>query len=455
MSTPNPVPGTKVGAMYSIPLESLGPQRVEEEKKVLSVQARSSYGAPPPVFHAWAIQDGCLYVPRFYGMARFGAAEEDQRSDGERIAISFCGELTHLQTKALAAVCTRELSATGPGGVMINIYCGGGKTVLGARLAAHFGCKTAILVHKGIIRDQWKATFQRFCPGVKVGIVQGTKCEIDGFDVVIMMLMTIAKRDSLDMSGFGLVIADEAHHMAAPVTNLAMRKFTARRIVGMSATPERPDGLTRLLHWSLGMEGFCAKRTTETVRVSFALFPEKGREVLTRDGKPLVSVMISNLTANNARNSFLADRIAAMRRNGRVIIVLSDRISQLKTLHTMVVARGILGVSIGLLEGATPDSQRAVELSKPVVMCSYSMANEGVDKKEADTIVMASPKRRVVQCVGRVQRPCPTKKQPLVLDVIDDFSIFAALRWHRQKLYAKERYEMQVLPSSEKTGWFE
>jgi len=97
-----------------------------------------------------------------------------------------------------------------------------------------------------------------------------------------------------------------------------------------------------------------------------------------------------------------------------------------------------------------------VELAKPIVMCSYGMANEGLDKREADTCVMATPKGRVTQCVGRIQRPCDTKQVPLVVDVADDSSpIFVQLRWKRQRAYAKEKYELQVLHASEKQGWFE
>ena len=51
---------------------------------------------------------------------------------------------------------------------------------------------------------------------------------------------------------------------------------------------------------------------------------------------------------------------------------------------------------------------------------------------------MATPKARVIQCIGRVQRPCPTKQSPLVLDVADDVGVFEQLRWKRQRLYGKE-----------------
>ena len=54
-----------------------------------------------------------------------------------------------------------------------------------------------------------------------------------------------------------------------------------------------------------------------------------------------------------------------------------------------------------------------------------------------------------------MQRPCPTKKSPLVVDVVDDVSIFVPMRWTRQRLYGKERYEVQVLPhDAPAAAWF-
>jgi len=168
--------------------------------------------------------------------------------------------------------------------------------------------------------------------------------------------------------------------------------------------------------------------------------------------------MITRLAQNVARNQFIARRVAAMRAQGRVVLVLSDRIAQLHTLHAMVIAGGVDAAEVGLFTGATKKQQvRNEQLAKPVVLCSYGMANEGLDKREADTCVMATPKSRVTQCIGRIQRPCDTKKPPLVLDVADDeSSIFMQLRWKRQRLYAKEKYEIQVIQAETATerDWF-
>lgn len=453
-----PREGTRVGSMYGLSRAHFSEEELATHRARLMLQPRVSFGVPPPPFQAWHETADELCVPRFYGLDTFGPAERDDRVDGVPIALNFEGTLTEVQERATAAAFGKHLAPDGGGGVLISLPCGFGKTVWAVSAVCRLGRKACVVVHKGILRDQWQAAFERFCPGVRVGHLQGKKKRVlEGCDVVIAMVLTLAKSDDLHnlLDEFGVVVVDECHHMAAPVMNLAMRGFRARHVVGLTATKHRPDGLTPLLHMSLGPEGFHVERDGERVRVSIARFVGGTREILTRDNKPMYSVMINQLARNPARNAFLADRIAAMRRNGRVIMVLSDRLAQLDTLRTLVVARGIPEDEVGFFVGKTPEAERALQLAKPVVLCSYDMANEGVDKREADTCVMATPKGRVTQCIGRVQRPCETKQLPLVLDVADDVAVFASLRRKREREYRKERYDMQTLdvdaPAAE---WF-
>lgn len=440
-----------MGAMYSLPVSGLGTEELEEEKERLTLQAKAAFGAPPPAYLAWSEGDGMLHVPRFYGLERYGPAERDERVEGEEIRISFVGKLTPIQERATSSVFEKQLSDEGGGGVLVSLPCGYGKTVWAVSAIAKLGRKACVLVHKAVIRDQWKEAFERFCPGTKVGFVQGKTWQVEGMDVVIGMVMTLAKRTDQygedTMDAFGTVVVDEAHHMAAPVMSQAMRLFRARNVIALTATKDRPDGLTPLLHWSLGPEGFRVERDSEGVKVSIALFRGATREITNKAGQPLVALMINNLASHSARNRFLASRIVFLRKRGRVIMVLSDRTKQLDLLRDLVVSMGIGEEEVGVFKGGMKDADRVSALERPVVMCTYGMANEGVDKKEADTCVLATPKARVVQCIGRVQRPCETKQYPLVLDVADDTSVFVPLRWARQRLYSKEKYEVQVLDS--------
>ena len=177
-------------------------------------------------------------------------------------------------------------------------------------------------------------------------------------------------------------------------------------------------------------------------------------EINTRDGKPLMSLMVNRLAEHRPRNLVLAQRILALHRLGRTIIVLSDRIVQLKILRHMLTEpnTGVTEDDIGLFTGTTKEADRDGQLARPIVLSSYQMANEGLDRRELDTCVMATPKGMVTQAIGRVQRPCETKQAPLVVDVVDDVSLFLALRWKRQREYTRNGYAVQVLNALDAEG---
>ena len=447
MSRTGPRKGSSIGAMYCIPLESLGENEMAEHKKILTLQAKASYGIPPPPFPAYLIDESMFYMPRFYGLKTFGTPETDVRVRGESIDVAFEGTLSELQKNAASTLMERHLSPEGNGGAMVAIHCGGGKTVLGVYLTSILRCKTMVIVHKGVIRDQWKASYARFSPNTKVGFIQGTTWEVEGFDVVIAMVQTMAKRDyNADMfNAFGFVIYDEAHHLAAPVMNLCTRLFNAHYCLALSATPERPDGLTPLLHWCLGPEGFRAERKgTEAVRVTMVVLQQRTKEIVQRTtGNPLVSVMLSELGKNVQRNRFISQCTTEFFAGGRTVLILSDRRDQLDLLKNMLFEKGLSDEDVGIFRGGMRDNVREEELKKRVVLCTYGMANEGVDKKDADTLILATPKARVEQAVGRIQRPCETKKSPFVLDLVDDFSVFRGLKFKRHKFYQSNHYEVQ------------
>jgi superfamily II DNA or RNA helicase len=455
--TPVSREGARVGATYALPVSSLSERELADEQQRLTLQARTSFGAPPPPFCAYYVDGDTLHVPRFYGLQRFGPPQVDARALGEAIVLKFEGSLSEVQSRATNVVFGRELSPDGLGGVIISLPCGMGKTVWAVHAIARLGRKAIVLVHKRFLRDQWAAAFRNFCPGVRVGFIEGKTWEVDDRDVVIAMVMTIARREFEEgtMACFGTVVYDEAHHIAAPVMNLATRVFHARYSIGLTATKHRPDGLTPLLHWCLGPEGFHVERDAERVRVSVALFEGGVREILSADGKPIISLMLNRLAVDARRNRFIADRILAMRAAGRVVIVLSDRLAQLRALRDLVLAVLPEG-DVGIFSGGTKEADRHEQLRRPVLFCSYGMANEGLDKREADTCVMATPKSRVVQCIGRIQRPCATKMSPLVLDIVDDASVFTNQRWRRQKMYSKEAYDVQIVPvaSAREDVWF-
>ena len=439
--------GTRCGATYSVPVTSLSEAELDAEQGHLTMQPKSSFGPAPPTFRVWWITDGMLHMPRFYGFEQYGPAEIDERAVGEPLpdGVKFVGALNPVQVEAHAGV-MRHLEANYNGGI-VCLPCGYGKTVLAVKLVVDLGRRAVIVVHKAVLRDQWMQAFTVFAPALRVRSLAGGGQRVEDIeesDVLIVMVLTLARRESsAEFDSFGTVVCDEAHHIGARVMNQSLFNIRAKNVIGLTATKDRTDGLTKLLHFSLGGEAFRAARNGgESVRVSVAVYPGIS-EIKGRDGRPVVAAMINKIASNAERNEFIVNRVLAMYAAGRTIIVLSDRLKQLALFRKALTQPDrVPEDDVGMFQGSTRENERADQLRRRIVLCSFSMASEGLDKREADTLVLATPKAKVEQAVGRIQRPSEHKKSPLVIDVSDDVGIFRMLRKKRETLY-RLKYEFR------------
>ena len=68
------------------------------------------------------------------------------------------------------------------------------------------------------------------------------------------MLQSVSMKDYSDgiFDSFGLVIFDECHHLGAEVFSKALQKASCKYTLGLSATPMRDDGLSKVFEWYLG-----------------------------------------------------------------------------------------------------------------------------------------------------------------------------------------------------------
>ena len=115
----------------------------------------------------------------------------------------------------------------------------------------------------------------------------------------------------------------------------------------------------------------------------------------------------------------------------RKILVLSDRRDHcdylLKQLH-------IEGISAGVYLGGMKTKNREETVSCSVIIGTYQASGEGFDVPELDTLILATPKSDVEQAVGRILRQ-KNKNEPIVVDIVDSFSIFKGQYYKRRKFY--------------------
>ena len=449
---------THVESAYRVPLTELGAPELEAHRAALTLKPRDlGYSDRPPACIAcYELTATHLVVPRFYGVREFGPASTVAVSAGEPLTAPFAGTLNSLQRESVDRALARMVGE-GPRGTMLVLPCGYGKTVCGLAIAAALGRRTLCLVHKAFLVSQWQERVAQFLPTASFGKIQQNT--VDGTsDIVIGMIQSLAARDYSDelLRRFGTIIVDEAHHMSAPVFSQALRKLPAKHIIALSATPDRPDGLTPMLHWSMGEICQRVQRKAEATRVTCAVYSGQRVERTYRNGKIALPLMLNDMALDGQRNQLIADRIALYVSGGRTVIVLTDRLAQLQALYALLTAGSLVAEDIAFYVGSTRASDREHATKRAVILSTYSMAKEGLDIPRLDTLVLATPKGDVEQAIGRIQRRCDGKQVPLVCDVCDDFSFFAHLNKKRLRFYRLQKFETQSLSLQDAaaTAWY-
>lgn len=399
-----------------------------------------------------------IIIPRYFGIKNFGKSQL-KNFNSEKVKFKFNGKLRQAQQEIVDEVLPKIKK---DGGGIISVPCGEGKTVMAIKISHSLGLKTLVLVHKTFLQDQWVARVKQFT-NARIGIIRQSTVDIDNKDIVIGMIQSISKRkyDMDIFDQFGFVIVDECHHIASRVFSRTLYKAGANYTLGLSATPKRTDGLTRVLHWYLGKMLFVKERKQNNnvivrklnMSLSDPLFVEK---TIWFKGKFVVSIpkMTTNLTKIQRRNQLIIDTINALRVNSnRKILILSGRIEHLEFLKKQVDESIQHDVKMGkLLEDdcktcfyigkLKADERKDAEKNGDILFASYEMAQEGLDIDRLNTIILATPKKDVVQAIGRIMRKILTNAdlKPLIIDFVDDLSVFIKQGKIRHNLYSKNNY---------------
>lgn len=394
-----------------------------------------------------------LYLPRCFGLSRFGPPKRSSLNSYEEVDLRFSGDLLENQVAPVEAYLRAAEDPLRMGGIL-QLPPGYGKTVIALYLLARLRAKTLILVHKEFLMNQWIERVRAYLPGCRVGIIKQKQADVEDKDVVIGLVQSVSMRayDPSVFAGFGMVVVDECHHVGASVFSKALPKVTFRYALGLSATVVRKDGLTKVFKWFLGDVIFkVARKTSLACEVRVAKFvPEGppsqetayGRELVMRNGKVNMARMVNVVAECEARSAFVVSSIVGVLEESptRNVIVLSDRRQHLERLCEALRDTGLMcGLYVGGMSNAALEESKACK----VILGTYSMVSEGFDLARLDTLVLATSKSDVEQSVGRIQRKHSLGEDdnvPVVIDVVDDYSVFANQFARRLRFYKKNAY---------------
>lgn len=419
-------------------------------KKELHVipKATTDFGEPKDEsFDTFAETTDKLFIPKFYALKKFDPKKiKDTIKSTNSSDIKFKGELRDYQNNIVNDVIPKFQKN---GGGIISIPTGRGKTVIAINIATKLKVKTLIVVHKTFLANQWKERILQYTNCSDIGTIQGTKIETTQ-QFVIGMLQSISMKDyEVDIfKNFDLIIYDECHHLGAKVFSQALLKINSKYTLGLSATVARSDRTEKVFFNFLGdmlyNEVAELKHKVKIEVHNYSIKNKYFREIIGKNGKSIQPIMVSNLTLIPERDSYIYDLIynLKMAEPSRKILILSGRIDQLKKLNEMlkVVFEGETGFYIGGMK----EKDLKISETKDLIFASYEMVSEGLDIQALDTMVLLTPKAKVVQIIGRILRKKPEdyENQPLIIDIVDQISSFIFLGMARKKVYTSRNYEI-------------
>lgn len=353
---------------------------------------------------------------------------EDLRNRGKPLDMKFHGELTKTQSKAARAAMKNDIG-------VIVAPPGFGKTVLGTYLIAKRNRNTLVLVHRQPLLEQWISQISIFLDmdAKSIGRIGGGRRKPTGI-IDVAMIQSLTTKGTVDdiVSNYGQVIIDECHHIPAVSFERLLYEVTARYVVGLTATPQRRDGLHPIMHMQIGPVRFKAssqKLIAERGFIHKLMIQETKFSLPDQSSEIPIQTLYGQLAKNEERNDLIVNDVLFAIEEGRSPILLTERKDHLEYLHGRL--KNFVRHIVVLKGGRSAKERRKVQEQleaiphdeERILLATGRYIGEGFDDARLDTLFLALPvswKGTLVQYAGRLQRTHPGKKEVRIVDYIDN-----------------------------------
>jgi superfamily II DNA or RNA helicase len=446
---------------YSIAKDSISEDEQGQIRKLLTVAPKlperfagggGAGGAQNLSFPIYMESAARFYLPRHWAIDRYGAPETSIVPEGLPLApsIKFMGAPYDYQEEIIQ----KFLDADGQG--LLCVPCGKGKTFMALAIAVRLGRRFMVIVDKEFLLNQWRGEMERFVKGLRIGILQGDKCEIDPdkYDCTICMIQTLCGRNYPEgfFKNYGFGIFDECHHLGAAHFSRTLLKVQPRYALGLSATPTREDGLSKVFEAFLGKPVYWEKTRepdpdviVRSVHYDSDCYDYKEVPVNYR-GEPVLAKLLTKLVQWQPRTNLIAKiAIELVNDKRRQLMILSERKGHLESIEA--VCKTLMPtVRMGYYIGGMKESDREDSAKyAQIILATYAMASDALNIKTLNAVILASPRKRVEQSTGRILRLRPDERtvMPVIVDIVDAHPCYKRMWYKRYRYYKECKYTIK------------
>ena len=364
---------------------------------------------------------------------------EDKTNHGRAISIHFNGELRENQQEAVNALATNN---TG----VLSATTAFGKTVAAIGLIAEHSVNTLILVHTKALLDQWMQRLEQFLvidnvPVIEkgkhkknlspIGTLSSTGNKLHGIiDIALMQSCITDGEVKPFVKDYGLVIADECHHVSAVNFEQILKAVNARYVYGLTATPIRKDGHQPIIFMQCGPIRYNADARSQMRDQTFQrLLVPRFTPFRPVSGEDLSFTKVAQqLAEDEYRNLFIVKDVIEALKDGRSPIILTSRTAHVEILANLLKPHCPNVITLVGSESTKEKRQKmeylqSIPSTEPlVIVATGKYVGEGFDYARLDTLFLVSPvawKGIVAQYAGRLHREFDGKEDVQIYDYID------------------------------------
>lgn len=325
-----------------------------------------------------------------------------------------------------------------------------GKTLCAIEAACRLGGSTLILVDRTPLLSQWRDAIREHVRDgagrrLPVGIVREDRFEV-GEPFAVGMLQTLARRrlGEAERRAFRTVIVDECQTAPCESVWSALRRLEARYVLGLTATPERADGLTEAIGWVTGPVVARLERKLDA-DVQYLHVPWRARTaagkraaVPVRNGAVNAVAVEKKLLADPARVATIAAEAIRARAAGRRVLVLAGLREHVTRLAQAIEAEGY---APGVLMAGCEDYEGA--MARDICVATLGYVEKGTDFKPPHTaLFLAAPRSNIAQAVGRALQP-QASHRTIIRDVVDEAPPLLGQAVRRSRYYTEKGFRLR------------